>query len=40
MDKYIQRFRLPDKKHINLKGNVRAMEKKDVSAVLKLFNEQ
>ena len=32
--------RLPDKKGINIKGDMRLMAKKDLSAVFKLFNQQ
>ena len=35
-----KRYKLPDKKGINIEGTIRLMEKKDVSAVLKLFNQQ
>jgi len=31
---------MPDKKGINLKGYVRVMEKKDLSSVIKLYNQQ
>ena len=35
-----KRYRMPDKKGINLKGSVRLMEKRDITAVQKLYNEQ
>ena len=38
MDKYVQRFRLPKKENIDLKGVVRSMVAKDVHQVLEIFN--
>lgn len=35
-----KRYRLPDTKSIKILGNIRIMEKKDISEVLKLFNQQ
>ena len=36
---FASRYRLPDKKNLNFKGQIRKMEKKDISAVMKLFNK-
>ena len=35
-----KRYRLPPKASINIVGSIRTMEKKDLAAVYKLFNEQ
>jgi len=32
----VRKYKLPDKKGINIVGNIREMQKKDVSDVLKL----
>jgi hypothetical protein len=37
---FIQRYRLPDQKGINIKGTIRLMTKKDVPQVYKIFNQQ
>jgi glycylpeptide N-tetradecanoyltransferase len=40
MGQFEKRYRMPDKKGIKLIGNVRPMEKKDLTAVIKLYNQQ
>lgn len=38
MKQFVNKWRLPEKKGIKIEGNIRDMQKKDASAVLKLFN--
>ena len=40
LDKFKTNMRLPDLKSFSITGNIRKMEKKDASGVLKLYNKQ
>lgn len=40
MKHFEDKYKLPDRNTINITGTVRKMEKKDVSTVLKLHNQQ
>ena len=39
LEKFRMNNRLPDKKSLKVKGNMRLMEKKDASAILKIYNK-
>jgi glycylpeptide N-tetradecanoyltransferase len=40
MKQFEKKYQLPDRSGIDITGNIRKMEKKDISIVLKLFNLQ
>ena len=40
MKQFVQKYKLPEQSGIKIEGNVRKMEKKDISAVLKLYKQQ
>lgn len=40
LKQFVQKYKLPDQSSIKIEGLVRKMEKKDISAVMKLYKQQ